>query len=187
ARPQRARDLRRQLLTVQQVSAGQPRLAASSSLRGPYASLPDQREAAVLEHSQLADDAVAAAVLARSARAEAQLVALDAERVGELERLGRSRERVRHRHVHAGRPIRVRTRALAATDGLVVREAVVPEREVVHRPLALRGHGHGLAEGREDDVHYPARGLDIPGGHGRRGAGIEERALLRQHAHRYEG
>ena len=123
---------------------------------------------------------------AGAARAEPERVPLDAQRVGELERLGRRRERVRHRDVHARRAVGVRARALAAADRLVVGEAVVAEDDVVHRPLALRRHRHGLPEGAEEQVDDPARRLDVPGGDRGGRAGVDEAALRRAHGHRDE-
>src|SRR5690349_3070163 len=100
------------------------------------APLRDDREPARLEDLQLADDAGAAPIRARPARAEPQPVTVNANRILELERLDRSRQRVRHRDVHAARTVCVRTRSLAAADRLVVREAIVAERDVVHRSLS---------------------------------------------------
>src|SRR5919198_92060 len=96
-----AGELRAGRLAVDEVPAGRAGRAASLSLRGVRAALADDREAAVLERAQLADDAVSAAVLAVAARAEPEAVALDAQRVLELERLDRRRERVGHSHVDA--------------------------------------------------------------------------------------
>ena len=139
------------------------------------------------ERSELADDAVAASVLARAAGAEPQLVALDPERVRELERLDRRVQRVRHRDVHRGRPVRVRARALPAADRLVVREALVPEDDVVHRPLPLRRDGNGLRQRGEDDVDDAARRLRVAGGDRGRRARVDEAALGRAHGHGLEG
>src|SRR5205807_4681154 len=125
ARPELPCRLCRQFLVVQEVPPGRAVLAPIRPARPAGAPLAEDREAAVLEHAQLADDAVAAAVRARSAGANAQTPLLDAERIRELERLDGSRERVRHRHVHPARPVRVGTRALAAADRLVVGEPLV--------------------------------------------------------------
>src|SRR5439155_3327743 len=73
-----------------------------------------------------------------------------------------------------------RAGALAAADRLVVREAVVPEGEVVHRALALSWDLERLPERGEDDVDDPARGLDVARGDGRRRAGVDETALRGQ-------
>src|SRR5436189_226252 len=83
-----------QLLSVEQVAAGRARLAAAASLRGVAAPLAEDRQATELERAELACDAVSPAVTARTAGAEPQLVPLDPDRIGELERLGRRRERV---------------------------------------------------------------------------------------------
>ena len=87
----------------------------------------------------------------------------------------------------ARRPVRRRARALAAADRLVVREAVVSEDGVVHRPLPLGGHGNRLGEGVEDDVGDPARRLRVARGDGGRCARVDERALGSAHGHGREG
>ena len=130
------------------------------------APLGEHREPAVLEDAQLADDAVAASVHARAARAEPQLPALDPQRVLQLERLDGRRQRVRHGDVDAARAVGIRTGALTAAHRLVVREAVVAEREVVHRPLARGGHGNEPAERREHDVDDARGGLRVAGDDG---------------------
>src|SRR5436190_14448822 len=137
-------------LAVDEVPAARPGRAAPLPGRCVRAPLADDREPAVLEHAELPHDAVAAAVLAIATRAEAERVALDPERVLQLERLDRRRERVRHRHVHPARPICARTGALPAADRLVVRKALVPERDVVHRPLPLRRAVYRLPERAHD-------------------------------------
>ncbi len=111
-----------------------------------------------------------------AARIAPQLVALDAERVGELECLDGSVERVRHRHVDRRGAAGVRAGALPSPDGLVVREAVVSEDDVVHRPLALSGDRNRVRERGEDDVHDPARRLRVPGGDRRRRLRVDEAA-----------
>ncbi len=108
--------------------------------------------------SQLAHDAVAAAVTARAARAAAQRVLDDAQRELALERLDRRVQRVAHRDVHAARPVGVRARALAAAERLVVGEALVAEREVVHRALALRA-----PERAQHEIGDARGGLDVAG------------------------
>ena len=129
-----------QLLAVQEIAPGSARQAALGSLRAMGPPLRDHREAAGLEDAELPDDPVAAAVSPRSAGLHAKLVALHAQWVGELQRLGRRRQRVRHGHVHARGAIRLCAGALAAADRLVVRKAIVPEGDVVHRALTLRGN-----------------------------------------------
>ena len=153
---------------------GLPGLCALRRVPSPFG---DEREAAVLEHAQLADDAVPSSVLAAPPRAGKQRVALDAERVGELERLHRRVERVRHGHVDAGGAVRAGARALSAADRLVVGEAVVAEREVVHRPLPLGGDLDRLAEGAEHSVDDAARRLDVAGGDGVLRPGVDEGSL----------
>src|SRR5829696_8550985 len=141
--------LRRQLLAVQEVASHCARVAAALAARRNGASLGQQRQPAGLECLELADDAVAAAAPARTARAVAYLVAADAQRVRELERLDRRVERVRHGDVDGRRPVSLGARALPAGDRLVVRKPVVSEDDVVHRALALGGNRHGAAEGAE--------------------------------------
>src|SRR4051812_47485222 len=131
---ERERDLARLLRAVEEVPPGQPRLTSLPAARRMTAALSDERQPARLEHPQLANDAVAAPMPAAASRAEPQRMPLDADRIRELQRLRRSREGVRHRHVHTGGTVRIRARPLAAPDRLVVGEAIVPEREVVHRP-----------------------------------------------------
>src|SRR5918992_2706017 len=142
-----ARHLRRQRFAVEEVATRCARGAAALALRRLRAALADDREPAVLEHAEFADDAVAAAVASSAARPEPERVALDAKRVLQLERLDRSRQRVRHRDVDTARAVGLRTGTLAAADRFVVREAVVPEGHVVHRALPLPRHVDGLTEG----------------------------------------
>src|SRR5207302_9607762 len=94
-----------------------------------------------------------------AARAEAQLPALNPERILELDRLGRRGERVRHRDVDAARAVRMRAGALAAPDGLVVREVLVSESEVVLRPLPCGRYRNELDERREDHVDDARGGI----------------------------
>ena len=137
---QLARQFRRLLLAVDEGSTARTVLPAVPAGRRVAPALGEHREAAVLEHAQLAHDAVATAVRSRTAGASPQLPALDAQRVFQLERLDGSRQRVRHRDVDAARAVGVRAGSLAAADGLVVREAVVAEGDVVHRPLPRGAH-----------------------------------------------
>src|SRR5262249_20933126 len=184
SRPQVDGRLRWKLATVEEVAARRAVLAPVAAARRALAPLAQDREPAVLERAQLADDAVAAAMRAAATATETQRVALDTERVRELQRLDRSRQRVRHRDVHARRPVRIPACALAAADRLVVGEAVVPDRDVVHRALTLRGHRHGAAERGEDDIDDAARRLDVAacdrGGRAR----VDEAARGRMHGHR---
>src|SRR3954451_3226560 len=150
-----ARDLGADRLAVDGVVSGRARLAAALAARGAAPAFADDREAAILEDAELADDAVAAAVHAVAAGAQPQAVALDTQWVLQLERLDRRRQRVRHGDVHAAGPIRGRARALSAADRLVVREAVAAERDVVHRPLSLRRDVDRLAERAHDAVDDP--------------------------------
>ena len=108
--------------------------------------------AGILHHAKLPHDAVAAAMRPRAAGAETEPVALDVQRILQLERLDRRGERVRHRDVHAARPVGIGTGPLPAADRLVVREALVPERDVVHRSLPLRGNVDRAAKCAHHDV-----------------------------------
>ncbi len=146
------------------------------------AALGDQREGHLLERFDLAHDAVAAAVEPRAARAAAQGIGADAQREFALERLDGRVERVAHRDVNAAGPIGVGAGALAAAERLVVGEARVAEREVVHRALA-----EGAAERAEHQVGHPGGGLDVAGRHRRARAGIEHGAQRGAHLDRAVG
>jgi hypothetical protein len=91
--------LRWELVSVEEVPSGRARFAPLGAGGSVPAALAEDGGAAVLERLELADDAVAASVQALAARAEPELVAAHAERIRKLERLDRSRQRVRHRHV----------------------------------------------------------------------------------------
>src|SRR6266545_2346986 len=186
AGPDVPRHLRRKRLAVEQVAAGLAGRAAALALRRLRAALADDREPAVLEDAQLADDAVAASMSAVAAGPSAQAVALDTQRVLQLQRLDRSRERVGHRDVHAARAIRSRARTLAAADRLVVRKAVVAECDVVHRSLTLRRDIDGLPERAHDDVDDARRRLDVAGGDRCRRTRVDEAALRRTDSDRRE-
>src|SRR5438477_162477 len=101
-----ARGLRRERLAVQEVAARRARLPAALAPRGTNASLADEREPTGLQRLQLAHDPVAAMPPPGPAGPESKRVTPYSERVLELERLDRSREGVRHRHVHAAWPVR---------------------------------------------------------------------------------
>src|SRR6185436_8437478 len=139
----------------------------------------DDREPAVLERAELADDAAAAVMAPLPAGTPAEAIALDAKRVLEFERLHWRRERVRHRDVHGAGAVRGWTRALSAADRLVVREAVVSQGDVVHRPLALRRHLDCATERAHDDVDDARRRLDVAGGDGGGRAGVDKTAFRR--------
>src|SRR5262249_50486257 len=128
-----ARDLRGKLDTVQEVSSRRARASSPRALRRPSATLREDREPAWLEHPELADDTVSAAKAAGTPGAKTQEVPLDTHRISELQRLDRRVEGIRHRHVDSRRAYSVSTGALAAADRLVVGEASVAERDVVHR------------------------------------------------------
>ena len=177
---------RGQLLAVQEVAARETVASAGRAPRREAPALGQEGEAAALEDAELADDSFPSGVAPGAARAAAQLVALHAERVRELERLDRRVEGVRHRNVHRGRAGTVGAGALSAGDRLVVGEALVAEDDVVHRPLTLRRDLDRLRERREHDVDDPARRLGVAGGHRSGGAGVHETALGREDGDRGE-
>ena len=177
-----ARRLRRQLLAVDEVLTPRARLATIGARRRMAAALGDQRVAHLGERLELAHHAVAAARAPRAARAAAQRVLDRAQRELQLERLDRRVERVRHRHVHGARAVRVGARALAAAERLVVGEVVVAEREVVHRALAERA-----AERGQHEVGHARRGLDVAGRHRRGRPRVEQAALGGDHRQRAVG
>src|SRR6476620_3737247 len=82
---QHTRAFHRQLAPVQQVAAGQSRLTAADALRRARPPHADKREPAVLEHAQLAHDAVAAVMSALPTRAEPELMPFDPNGIRELE------------------------------------------------------------------------------------------------------
>src|SRR2546421_581795 len=100
------------------------RCAAVRTARGMPSALGDDRKTCRLEHAELANDTVATAVSAVAAGGQTQPVALDTQRVLELERLDRCRKRVRHRNVHAARTVSGGAGAPAAADPFVVRGLV---------------------------------------------------------------
>src|ERR671911_1226736 len=157
-------DLGRQLLAAQEVAADPARLAAGYSPRPVAPAIGEQGEARWFEDSHGADDAVAAAVIANSARPVDQLVALDPHGILYLEGLDGSVESIAHTDVDSGGSGAPVTRPLAAADGLVVRPALAPDHGVVHRPLALRGYllwGEAGERG-EHGVRDAVGGLDVP-------------------------
>ena len=137
--------LGREAAAVQAVRARRAVLAARGAARAVAAALGHEAQAAVGQHAVDAHHAVAAAVSAGPARPRPQRVALDPQRILALERLDRRVQRVRHRDVDGARPGPRRPAALAAAERLVVGEPRRPERDVVHRPLAVRRHGDGAA------------------------------------------
>jgi len=150
------------------------------------APLREHRETAVLEHAQLADHAVAAALGAHAAGTGSQRPALDPNRIRQLERLDGRHQRVRHRNVDGGWTCRVGARALTAADRLVIRKAVVAESDVVHRPLSLCRHGERCAECAKNDVDDARRRLGIAGDDRGRRARVDEAARRRADAYRRE-
>ena len=117
-----------------------------------------------------------------------QLVALDAHRVLQLERLDRRVERVAHADVHAGRPGPVGAGALAAADRLVVGPVAAADDQVVHRPLALRGEPvDELGEREQHGVGDALAGLHVAGHDRRRALRAQQRALRHADVERREG
>src|SRR5438874_4859509 len=182
-----AHGLRRERLAVQEVAARRARLPAALAPRGTNASLADEREPTGLQRLQLAHDPVAAMLPPGPAGPESKRVTPYSERVLELERLDRSREGVRHRHVHAAWPIRPWAGTLTAADRLVVGEAVVAEGHVVHRPLPLRRNLDRLAERTHHDVDDARGRLDVAGRHRGRRPRVDETSRRSSDTHRREG
>ena len=73
-------------------------------------------------------------------------------------------------------PRRSRSATLTPGHRLVVREVVVADEDVVHRPLRRRRHpvGRSLRQGAEQDIGDPLAGLDISRRHRRRGQSVDE-------------
>src|SRR5207237_7894932 len=100
----------------------------------------------MVEAADRAHEAVAAAMLAAAGRTLAQLVALDPERIGDLERLDRGVHRVGHVALDAVIARPHRPAALAAADrldvavGPAVTRIVAAHRDRVHRALARGRH-----------------------------------------------
>src|SRR5215207_2725844 len=128
----------RQLFAVQEVLADRSGLPAFDALRGVAPPVGEEGEACGLEHAHGADDAVAAPMLALSAGAVDELVALGAHGVLQLEGFDRGVQGVAHPDVDARRTGAFLTCSLAAADGLIVGPARAADDRVVHRPLALR-------------------------------------------------
>ena len=102
-------------------------------------------------------DPVPARKSAASPAVRDEPVLLDAERCGQLKGFDRGVARVRHMGVHTGHPRPIWERPFPACDRLVVGEGPRtggPDRQVVHRPLALRGHAvpKGSGKGQEQDI-----------------------------------
>src|SRR4051794_3467885 len=116
--PQATGRLRLELLAVDGVPPALARVAARSARRGVAAALGQQRVGHVVKRFELADDAVAALVLAGAARSASHGVLDRAQGELELERLDRRVQGVRHRDVHGTGPVGVRARALAAAERL---------------------------------------------------------------------
>jgi hypothetical protein len=123
--------------------------ASAGSARAVAPALGDQREAHLRERFQLAHHSVAATVASLAPRAAPQRVFNDSQRKFALEGLDRGVERVAHRHVHRAGAVGVGAGALATPERLVVGERRAPERQVVHRALAL-----GVPEGAEDEIGH---------------------------------
>src|SRR5512134_125102 len=96
SRPEVDGRLRGQLSPVEEISAGRAGTAALRARGRTGPALADDRGSASLQRLELADDPITAALTAAAPRAEAKPVRPDAQRVGELERLRRRRQRVRH-------------------------------------------------------------------------------------------
>src|ERR1051325_2270969 len=133
------------------VAAGLAVGAAMQPVRGEAPALALQRHPrGVVEDADRPDEAVAAAVLAGAGGALAQFVALDPERIGDLQRLDRRVHRIGHVALDAVVARPHRPAALAAADRLDIAvgppprdfgaRVVAADRDRVHRALARRRH-----------------------------------------------
>src|SRR5438270_12599284 len=173
----------------QPVLARCPRFAAVEAPRSAGAALGHQRDGGVLEHLQVALDALTAGVLAASPAVTAEAVAQDPHREDALERLDRRVLGVGHRRVHAAHPRPARPPALAAGQRLVVHPPFAADEDVVHRPLTGRADapGQGLGEHAEAAVGHPLAHLHVAGAHGDRRTGAHDRTRGRHDVHRAQG
>src|SRR3954454_12245381 len=179
ARPQLSSRLRLELLAIEQVAPARAVRSAIGTPRRVLAALGERRIRHRLERLELADDTVASAVRSGTAAVAPDRVLHDAHGELELERLHRRVERVRHRHVHRAGTVGVLACPLPAPECLVVREAIVAEREVVHRPLAER-----VPEGAQHEVGDARARLDVPRHDGGGRASVQQGPRLRDHADR---
>src|SRR4030088_2592403 len=112
----------------------------------------------------------------------ADAVLTHAQRVRVLERLSRRIQTVRHVRVGRIHPVKLGSRAHAASNGFVVRKFGAGPRinsadgEIVHGALAGRGNAFGKSagEGFEDGINYTLRGFDVAAGDGGRMTSIDD-------------
>ena len=125
-------------------------------------------------------DALAAAMLACSARSFAQAIFQHAHRQCIFNRLDRRIERIGHVAVPPADAIAQRPAAMPAADGLVVDELPPLQRaakgEIVHRPLAGRRDAirQGLRQCAQHDIGHPLAGLGVAHRHRRRKIRVEQ-------------
>ena len=165
ALPRRSRNCARTRRTLRHA----PLRAVSPALR-------DDGQAAGLEDAQLPDDAVASSVEARAARAEPQ--PWRSTRSGYASSSASAGVVSVFDIVTCMPPARLRRGMRPGRRRrLVVGEAVVAEREVVHRSLALRGTDR-LPERGEDEVDDPRPEVStLPAATAAAGAGVDAGSL----------
>lgn len=163
-------------------------LAAGQPVRVVHAPLAEDADLDRDAEFDVADDAVAAAVLALAAAAGAQAELPQRDRVAALEDFGVRDARVGHVRVHAAGAVPGGTGAGAAGDGLVVAEAfgrggrggeVAAEAEGEVVAVALGGGAGG--EGEQDDVGDALGCEDVAAHDGSFVGGREERFLWYEH------
>ncbi len=138
-----------------------------------------------------ADDAIAAALLARTATARTQTIVDQPEGIGHFQRFHRCIERIGHVDLHPTDARAVRRGAHAPANRLIIskRCAIVPlpaNSQIVHRALAGRGDllGQGLGQRAQDHIDQALRGFDIATRDRSRGQRIDQRAHRRDDLHR---
>ena len=144
---------------------------------------------AIGKHFNLANDSVAAAMLPLSAAARPKGISANAQRIGILQRLGRSIQRICHVGMHARDAGFGRTRAHAARDGLIVSEGIAGTRidstdgEIVHGSRSCRGNSvrNSLGKRAQQNVDDTLRGFNISSRNRRRGPRVHNRAFRSNH------
>ncbi len=135
-----------------------------------------------LEKSDAPDRPVAAAPAAPAARAAADLEALEQHREAPFEHFGIGEPGIGHVGLHHVRAVKARAGARAARYGLVVLEAGVAEREIIHRALGRRHH----AERAVQRVGHALRGLDVARDDRRRVSRAQHAALRNEDLERLQ-
>jgi sterol desaturase/sphingolipid hydroxylase (fatty acid hydroxylase superfamily) len=137
--------------------ARQARLATVEPVRRLGAVLAQDRQLERREEGDLADGPVAAAETSRPSRVGAYGETLHAHRVAVLQDLRIGDAGVGHVAVDGARAVEPRSGAAAAAHRLVVSEALVAERDVVHRALTTGDQ----AQRPEERVDQALAGLDV--------------------------